>query len=383
MVTTVPSTLKAFLLPLAMHFRAKGWHVEAAASGLEEHSDLRSCFDELHSVSFARSFRHPLALLQSVREMERLCRRKKYSVVHVHTPIAAFLTRFALRRLRAEIGVKVIYTAHGFHFFKGANALAWLLYGFAERLAGQWTDRLVVINAEDYDRSIRWRIVSKDRIIPMPGIGVDPGVYSKFLRSGPRSSALRHELGAMGQFLILMIAEFSGRKRQSDLVKALALIKDPSISVLFVGDGRERVATERLVADLGVGAQFRFLGYRSDVPELLGASDLLVLPSLQEGLPRCVLEAMAANVPVVGSDIRGTRDLLSDGRGWLYKVGDVSALANAISDVRSNPKGAAQRIANADRAVCEQYALKQVIAAHDFLYEGALANAEARASAQT
>ena len=369
MVTTVPSTLKAFLLPFARHYRQKGWRVDAAACELRSREDVAREFDVAHDIPLDRSLLRPWRLLRAMTELERICEVNGYELVHVHTPVAAFVTRLALRRLRKRGAVKVVYTAHGFHFFEGAGWLSWIFYGFAERLAGRWTDRLVVINEEDFKRSRRWRIVPDRHLVAMPGIGVDLDFYSHSAVGDAGRKSLRQRIGVDHEhFMILMVAEFSNRKRQSDFLKALAKRGSDATVGVFVGTGPALQRMEELAENLGVQDRVRFLGFRTDVPELMSATDMLLLPSSQEGLPRCVLEAMASGVPIAASDVRGSRDLLANERGWLFPLGDLDAINATIDAVRSNAPEARSRARKAKKAVQDDYELGKIVAAHDQLY---------------
>ena len=177
-VSSVPVTLRNFLIPYALHFRRIGWRVDAAAAGATQNPELVAGFDRVHDVSFSRSIRDVRSLLRSDREIGRLIKVMKPDIVHVHTPIAAFITRLAVRRLPAHERPSVVYTAHGFHFYAGGHLLANLFFRTAERVAGRWTDRLIIMNDDDESEAQKYRLVPSQRLIRMRGIGVDTSHYA-------------------------------------------------------------------------------------------------------------------------------------------------------------------------------------------------------------
>ncbi len=176
-VTTVAGT-HGFLLPFARHFRAKGWRVDGCASGLTRYGPAADCYDEIYDLPLSRSLRDFRGISRTVRSLQTIV-ANSYDIVHVHTPIAAFLTRAVIRRKPPKERPKVVYTAHGFHFYEGGNPVANWAFALAERVAGRWTDRLVVINPEDYEAAMRNKIVPRDRLRYVRGIGVDTGWYSR------------------------------------------------------------------------------------------------------------------------------------------------------------------------------------------------------------
>ena len=179
MVTTVPTTLRSFLLPFAAHFRAQGWQVDAMACGVSMSAECQQGFDRVWEVKWSRNPLDPRNLLAAPQVIREIVTREKYNIVHVHTPVAAFVTRFALKDLRARLGVKVIYTAHGFHFYTGGNPLKNAVFINLEKLAGNWTDYLVTINHEDRQAALQHKLVAPARLVHMPGIGVDLKYYNR------------------------------------------------------------------------------------------------------------------------------------------------------------------------------------------------------------
>ena len=378
-MTTVSATLDAFLLPFADHYRAKGWQVDALAAGAASHPGLTAHFDHRFDALWQRRFggmasvwRTLRAVWCTPRQVRALVAEGGYDIVHVHTPIAAWITRFALRHRVPT--TTVIYTAHGFHAYPGAGRLRNALVRAIERTASAWTDYVVVINADDFALAKRDRLAPTDQIVHHPGIGVDTGHYR--VASPVERHTTRRALGFdEAQPLIAVVAEFNRNKRQADVIEALALLSARTRcvpTVLFLGDGPRRAAIEALAVARGVADHVRFLGHRRDLAAIVASADALLLPSQREGLPRCLLEAMAMRVPVIASDARGSRDLVAQGRGIVYRTANVAALAEALADVLQRPLEARARADRAAAWIDAEAALSHLLALHDRLYDAAL-----------
>jgi glycosyltransferase involved in cell wall biosynthesis len=374
-VTTVPGTIDLFLLPFAEHFRGLGWTVDALASEVPPHHDvMRKSFDRVHEVRWSRNPLHPSNLVIATGEVRRCVAARGYDIVHVHTPVAAFVTRLALRNRRRR-RPQIVYTAHGFHFHPGGSALTNAAFLGAERIAGRWTDYLVVMNSEDLRAAHQHRLVPPDRIVFMPGIGVDLSLYGAQPPTPDEGARIREELGIGSGRYVLMIGEISARKRNGDAVRALRDVADrfPDVHLVFAGVGPLEHEVRALARRCGVSDRVHLLGFRRDVPALLRSAAALLLASAQEGLPRCLLEAMSSRVPCVASNIRGSSDLLGGGCGLLFRVGAVDEIAVALGRLLSSPELAREVTARALEKV-KQYDIRHVIALHEKLYAEALAN---------
>lgn len=381
LVSTVASTLQAFLLPFAEHFRAKGWQVDAVANGVGRSEACLRAFDNVWHVSWTRQPLDPRNLTGPVQRIRRVVEEQHYDIVHAHTLVAALVTRYALRSLRTrEKSPKVIYTAHGFHFWEDERGLHNSMFLRLEQLAGRWTDYLVVINREDEAAARKYHIVPTDRVVYMPGIGVDTRKYAPEQVTDRAAAEVREELGLGPEDkLFLMIAEFNPGKRHRDAVAALARFHDnrgaaaseSQVHIAFAGEGPLRETTLELAQRLGVSQYSHFLGFRQDIPALIRASVATLLPSEREGLPRSVMESMSLGVPVVGTDIRGIRDLLAGGAGLLVPVNSPADLAQAMAWVTGHPDEARQMGERARRkvAMCD---VLRIIAMHEELYARAL-----------
>jgi len=373
-------TVETFLLPYARHFRQRGWAVHALARRATVSASCRDAFDAVWDAPWSRRMT-AFGNIRALAKVRALVKREKYQIVHVHTPIAAFVTRLALRLPTRVKGVALVYTAHGFHFHPKGNILGNFIFSRLERLAGRWTDRLVVMNRTDQGAAVEMRIVPDDRVVLVPGIGID---LDGFRRPVDKGEARRRFSLPEDGFLVAMVAEFIPRKRHGDLVSAAVLSRIPNLHVVFAGRGPLEPQIRRMVGQLGLGARASFLGFVEDIPVLLHATDVLVLPSSQEGLPRCVIEALAVGVPVVASNVRGNSDLLERGVGALYRLGDTSELAEALRRVNQNGIRDGGRSDSTGSRDIDRFDIRRLLKLHSRLYEGILADSAKRsASART
>lgn len=367
-VTTMAGTAQAFLLPYADYFRGQGWSVDLAASETAAGPELQPHFNHIIEMRWKRKIRPLSRLVKAGWQIRRLLCSGDYDVVHVHTPIAAFVTRLACVGLAPTGRPKVVYTAHGFHFHRNGKWFKNVLFRRFEKFVGRWTNALIVINREDEAEARRMRMVGRSPIIYMAGIGIERRCYARTRFYGEQIRAFRESLGVSDKVaLMVMVAEFNPGKRHADLLHAMALCQWHDLQVVFAGTGPLQPAMQTLAEQLGLSSRCHFLGFVRNVPLLCAASQLMALPSEREGLPRAIMEAMAAGLPVVGADSRGIRDLLENDCGLLHRVGDVPRLAAAMERLISTPELAVRLAANAAVKI-EDYDVQPLLAAHERLY---------------
>ena len=265
-----------------------------------------------HQIDFVRS-PFDKRNFQVYRQMVELMRREDFSLVHCHTPMGGVMARLAAHVTGTG---PVIYTAHGFHFFKGASWKNWLFYYPMEKFLSRCTDQQICINREDYElakRKFHARYVDY-----VPGVGID---HSQFRLPGDKERQRKREsLGVRSdQVVLLTSGEMIPRKNQEVLFRMLARMRDETdhgvyekLHLLLCGHGELNEHLHELADRLGIADHISFLGYREDMLEIFGASDIFLFPSFQEGLPRAMLEAMASGLPVICSEIRGNTDLMGD-----------------------------------------------------------------------
>lgn len=303
---TVDYHFKAFHLPILKWFKEKGWEVHIAASGEIELPYV----DQKYNIPIQRS---PFQSknVAAYQELKEVINKNDYKIIHCHTPMGGVLTRLAAKQARKH-GTKVFYTAHGFHFCKGAPIMNWLLYYPIEKVLARYTDCLITINNEDYElaNSHRFRATEIEYV---HGVGVDTERFKPLNIVDKRNQ--REKLGYnANDFLLFYAAEFNKNKNQQFLIRALAKIKDsiPNARLLLAGEGLLQDSCKKLASELGVDHMVEFLGYRNDIVNLLPMCDVAVASSLREGLPVNIMEAMACGLPVVAIKNRGHIQLVKN-----------------------------------------------------------------------
>ena len=365
LVTTVAATYDAFLGPIAARMASQGWRVELMTGGGDV-VDALGALSDVHRVGWRRALARP-GTLQAVAEARRIITSRDFDLVHVHTPIAATVTRLANRTIPQQERPLLIYTAHGFHFHPGRSAAGNLPYLVVEKLAGPLTDTLVVINAEDFEAAKRHRIVAVDRLVRHHGIGVDLEHYvveDNLLLAGAQ---LRRSLDIVAEApLFAMVAELNPGKRADLAVGALAGSGLDNGHLVLAGEGPLRGEIENLARKLGVAERVHLLGHLADPRALMATATAVVLPSMREGLSRCVMEAQALGVPVIGSNIRGIAELVGPQDGTLVPVGHADAIAKAM--VHWAKAGYDEGRVRRSRLRLAPYSSAVVVANHNELY---------------
>lgn len=283
----------------------------------------------VHNIQIPRKIFDIKGIVDSYKKVKQLSETENYSMVHCHSPIGGVVARLAFRKARNN-GTKVMYTAHGFHFFKGAPLLNWLIYFPLEWLCSFFTDILITINREDFDFAKKY--MKSGKIKYTHGIGVD---ISSFGGNKCDKNAKRKEIGLPeNATMLLSVGELSKRKNQEVIIRALQTINNKNIHYVLVGFGKKEEYLKRLTNEFDLNDSIHFLGYRSDIPELCNISDIFCFPSFQEGLPVALMEAMATGLPVVCSKIRGNIDLIQEGQGgFLCEPKDISMFAEKINEL--------------------------------------------------
>jgi glycosyltransferase EpsD len=351
---TVDYHFSAFHLPVLEWFKRMGWEVHVAARGK---IDL-PFVDKKYDLPVERS---PLRWrnLDAYRQLKRLIDRNGYRIVHCHTPMGGVLARLAARDAR-EKGTKVIYTAHGFHFCKGAPLLNWLYYYPIENRLARQTDCLITINNEDYNLAVN-RKFKAGRIAHVHGVGINTDRYRPVTAEQKLQLRLQSPYGP-DDLLMFYAAEFNKNKNHRLILHAIAKIKDqvPSLKLLLAGTGPLQEECRKLAARLGIDRMVHFLGYRKDIDLLLPMCDAAVASSLREGLPVNVMEAMACGLPVIATHNRGHAELVADQKnGYLVAAGDVDLFAERIVRLCGS-SGLRQQMGSASEKAIRKYDVNQV-----------------------
>lgn len=328
-ITTVSRTINAFLVPHIEMLLENGYKVECATCvDKKVNQVLINKGVKIFNIPFSRS---PLSFgnIKAFKELIKLQKENKYDIVHVHTPVASIYGRLLKIRFPK---LKTIYTAHGYHFLKGGPKLGWIIYYPIEKVMAKLTDVTININKEDYE-------ITKTKLKPkkcylVNGVGLDLNQYKPL--SKEKQEFKRKELGLeKDDFVVIMIAELNENKNQIQLIKAMELLKDkyPNIKAISVGEGHKFEELQQEINDIGLKNNFKLLGFRTDVNELINISDIGILLSYREGLPRNIMELMANGKKIIATDIRGCRDLVCNEKiGSIVKVGDYEEVARKIEE---------------------------------------------------
>lgn len=359
LAATISNSINSYLIPHIRLLHELGCEVDIACRIVRPlNTQLAEMGCRIHVVKFSRTI-FKLSNLEAIWEIRRLVRREGYCLVHVHTPIAAFLVRFACRKIP---GVKVLYTAHGFHFFKGAPLKNWIFYYPMERQMARYTDGLITINDEDYLLAKKLKLRRKGAVYKINGAGVD--IERLALNESWDKNLLRKIYGFEDKdFILFFAAELNKNKHQDLLINAVNRLKAkiPNIKLLLAGEGNQEEYYKKLVQSFNLTDNVKFLGFRDDVPELLKISDIAVSSSRREGLPLNILEAMAVGLPVVATDCRGNRDLIVNGEnGYIVGVDDVDGFASAIEKLYNSP-ALRSSFKSRSRSLSDRYRLVSVL----------------------
>lgn len=342
MLASVASMIDLFNMDNIRILKELGCKIEVAANFQEGSITSQKRVDEfkwelaeqdieVEDVPIPRSIFQMGKIIKSYKKVKKLVEERHYRLVHCHSPIGGVIARLACRKVRKD-GTKVIYTGHGLHFFRGAPLKNWILFYPIEWMCSKITDVLIAINQEDYEREKSWNTC---RVEYVPGIGVDTDAFKNELVD---RNLLRKEFGFdKNDFVFMSTGQISVRKNHEVIIRALSKIRDERIKYLIVGFGELEDKLKILTKELGLENRVVFAGYRGDVKELLHCVDGFAFPSLQEGLPVALMEAMAVGLPIVCSRIRGNVDLIEDGKGgYLYDYHDVEGFARGMMKIASS-----------------------------------------------
>ena len=329
-VTTIGITM-GFFKSFIKDLTDMGHTVELACNDMEEPvpAFYHNLGCKIHRLSCSRT---PFSKgnLTAVKQIRRLVEENHYDIVHCHTPVAATCTRLACRKLRKKQGVKVFYTAHGFHFYKGAPLKNWMIYYPVEKLCARYTDKLITINQEDF--ALAQKKMKAKAVLYVPGVGID---VARFRDTVVDRKLKRQELNIPEDaFLLLSVGELNKNKNHQIIIRAMAEIKQTKIHYMIAGGGHLKAELENLAKEVGVSDRVHLLGYRNDVAELYKVSDVFCFPSFREGLSVSIMEAMASGIKLIVSDIRGNTDLVQDRKnGLVCPPGNLDSFIRAIQDM--------------------------------------------------
>lgn len=327
-VATVTRHIIAFHLPYLKWFKEHGYEVHVASNG-DEHIDY--C-DKHFNINFAR---FPLKTnnIKAYKELKKIIKENKYEIIHCHTPVGGVLTRLAARKSRKENNTKVIYTAHGFHFYKGAPILNWIIYYLIEKIMAHYTDCLITINNEDYERAKKNIKAKKVKLVH--GVGMNADRFDKKITEEEKENFREKFKIRKEDIVFSYIAELNNNKNQILLLDVLKELKEKysNVKLILVGNYPQNGYYEKEINRRNLVNEVILTGKNvEDVPIILSITDIYLASSIREGLPVNIMEAMYMGIPIVANNNRGHRELVKNEKNG-YIINDKIEMKKRIEDI--------------------------------------------------
>ncbi|WP_016990251.1 glycosyltransferase family 4 protein [Flavobacterium sp. ACAM 123] len=332
-VANIHKHFRAFHIPYIEYLKREGYEVHVAAN---DPDTLVPEADKQYNLPINRN---PFSRknLKAIAELKAIIDIEKYSLIHCHTAMGSVVARIAAMAFRKSGMLKVLYTAHGFHFYKGSPKLYWLLYYPMEKYLTKHTDGLITINTEDYE-FIKTKGNPLTAYFRIPGIGVNGKRFNTV--TTVEKNEIRSRQGYQTtNFIMIYAAEFIHRKNHQFLIEALAKHKEdfPNFKLLFCGRGQLKEEMENLVKQNNLENTITFLGYRTDIDELYKMADVGVSSSRQEGLGLNLIEEMMCGLPILATKDRGHNEIVISGEnGYLFEQGNTAAFIKYLKLLYNN-----------------------------------------------
>ena len=331
-VATVTGHINVFHLPYLKLFKDEGYEVHVVTG---DDKKVKLYCDKKMNIGIKRN---PFAIqnIKAILNLKKIIIAEKYDIIHCHTPMGGVVARLASKKARKKYGTRVIYTAHGFHFFKGSSIKNWLLFYPIEKYLSKYCDTLITINKEDYELAKKKFSSRCLDIRYVPGVGIDSSRFN-FEMTKKEKNALRKSLNLKSDdFVLIFPARLDKNKNQMFLIECMKQLikKYNNIHLLLPGKDELNGFYQEKAKEKCVGNNIHFLGSRSDVPKLLKISNIAVSSSLREGLPVNVMEAFICKLPVIALNCRGMSDLIKDTEnGYLININDKNKIELFVNRV--------------------------------------------------
>ena len=364
LLTTTDNMIWQFLIPHARYMQEHGATVECACA------KTGFWFDELVKMGFVV---HEIPLTRSpfsgknikgYKQLKKIVKENGINMIHCHQPVGGVMGRLIAKKFK----IPCIYTAHGFHFFKGAPLKNRLIYKTVEKYCSKFTTALVTMNNEDFKNASKMKAKKAYQI---NGIGLDLNKYKK--TEDFDKKAFKAELGVQkDEFVIVTVAEFIKRKNYETMLETIKELGDKKVKFLICGRGQQEQEIKDIIERDNLKDKVTILGYRKDVDKILQVSDCFFLPSFQEGLTLSIIEAMTFGLPVLTSTARGNRDLIVDGvNGFVAEPTDSKTYAEKIILLMED-KNLQKEMAKANKKDCQNYDISVVVEQMEKIYEECL-----------
>ena len=348
-LTSVASMISQFNMENIRLLQNNGFRVEVACNFIDGNTcsqesikNLKNELDLLnvkyHQIDFDRNAFALYKNQKAYKQVKLLFEEQSYDLAHFQSPVGGVLGRLAARRYRKK-GTKVIYTAHGFHFYKGASILNWIIFYPIEKIFSRFTDTIITINTEDY--ALAKSNFYSEYVAYVPGVGINIHKFSEI--EVDRTRKLYDIEIPSEAYVILSVGELNDNKNHKQIIKAIAILNNPDIHYIIAGQGERKLELLQYATELGIETQVHLLGYREDVAELYKAADVFILPSIREGLNVSLMEAMASGLPCIASKIRGNIDLLNETKEFLVDPHNAKEFSEKI-DLLASDKDLCKKI---------------------------------------
>lgn len=360
-VATVQSHIMNFHIPYLKLWQDKGYEVHVATNmDTQKYNNVEEIISNViwNNIDFDRSPFSKNTFI-ALKQLIGLMNENRYELIHVHTPVGGILGRLAAKITNTK---NVVYTAHGFHFYKGAPLKNWIIYYPIEKLMARYTDALITMNEEDYQLAKnKFKVRKKGNIFKVNGVGID---LDKYNISDVKDMEFKRSLGLNEEdFVITVVAELIERKNHKQLILAMEdLVKEyPNIKVLFVGDGSLYETIKKDIKSRKLEQNINLLGFRKDVEKILNISDIVGLFSHHEGLPKNIMEAMVAGKAIICTNIRGNIDLVNDNiNGKIVKINDIDKTIKYIKELKDD-EYTRNKMGLNGKYIIQEYDIKKVL----------------------
>ncbi len=362
-VASLTNHIIGFHTPFLKYFKEIGYEVHVASNG---NQNIEFC-DKHYNLPFER-FPLKEQNFRCYKDLKKIIMENQYEIIHCHTPVASFLTRLAARKTRKK-KTKVIYTAHGFHFYRGAPLINWIIYYPVEKWMSHYTDCLITINKEDYELAKKELKVKKIELIH--GVGMNEEKFVKKLTEEEKENKKKEFKIGNKDIVFTYVAELNDNKNQILLIRVMEkLEKDfKNLKLLLVGKCANEKFYEEEIEKRNLKEKVMLLGKRSDISDILSITNIYLASSIREGLPVNIMEAMYMGLPIVATDNRGHRELIENGlNGYLVSYKNEEEFVSKIKELIENEEKI-KKFANNSKQKVEKYLLKNVIKEMERVYK--------------
>lgn len=357
-VTNITRNVNSFFIPHINMLLSKGYTVDCACKISGEHKIKENKFIKKIKFYDIPVTRKPFSIdnFRFLYKLYLIQKNNNYDIIHVHSPIAGVYTRLLKICFK---DVKIIYTAHGFHFNKNSSKISWMVFYNVEKILSKFTDILITINNEDFRIAKRFNC---NKVIKIDGVGVELSEFKEYTEG--EKLKIRKSLNLNeDDFILIMVGEHNKNKNQIQLIKAMEKISNKyrNVKAILIGDGEDIEKNNDYIEKNNVKS-VKILGFRDDINELINASDVLVSMSYREGLPKNILEGMAVGKPIIATKIRGNVDLVSDGvNGFLVECGDIEGTISTIENIYKMNYSSFKKMESESKKIVKKYDVNKIL----------------------